>query len=87
MGSPRGILRFNGHIELEETSDAFLRVPVQRRGARPHLSLCGFGSREEDPTIGVNIAGEFRIDGDTSREPLIIRGVCGVGCLRARVMS
>ena len=50
---------------------------MQRRGARPHLSLCGFGSREEDPTIGVNIAGEFRIDGDTSSS-VKARGQCGL---------
>ena len=40
------------------------------------------------PADGAGVAeGSAAMRGARSREPLIIRGVCGVGCLRARVMS
>ena len=65
VGSASSIFRFNGHVDFAGTPNVSSRVPVRRRGPRPHSCLRGRGGLKDDPAFGVNMPDELRTDVDT----------------------
>ena len=65
VGSASSIFRFNGPVDFAGTPNVRLRVPLRRRGARPHPGLRGRGGLKDDPAFEVNMPDELRTDVDT----------------------